>query len=99
MDSLFRPDPVAPHINKDQLTGFNCHTFKLDATERDSKETADLKLKFNIANRRQAGVPISEPAVPSLNPMQSIADALTVANTPGLIEANAKKDYATWANK
>lgn len=97
MDKLYRPPAHAPHIGKDELTGYNAETHKFDATPRDSAETAELKLKFNVANRRQAGVPINEPAVTSWNPFQSIADALAVSNTPGLIEGSAKKDFETFA--
>lgn len=93
MDSLYRPPAHCPHISKDELTGFNPEKFKYEPTSRDSADTLALKQKFNIANRRQAGVPVLEPPVPSWNPMQSIADALTVSNTPGLIEASAKKDF------
>ena len=98
MDNLYRPPAQAPHIGKDELTGFNPANFKFEATVRDSDETTALKQKFNIANRRQAGVPINEPAVPSWNPAIAIADALAVSNTPGLIEGSAKKDFNVWAN-
>jgi len=96
MDALQRPPCHAPHIPKDELTGYSTTSFKFETTARDSKETAELKKAFNVANRRQAGVPINEPAVPSWNPMQSIADALAVANTPAQIEASAKRDFASW---
>ena len=96
---MFRPPVHAPHIGKDELTGYNAETHKFDPTPRDSAETLELKKQFNIANRRQAGVPINEPAVPSWNPMQSIADALAVSNTPGLIEGNAKRDLEAWSKK
>ena len=99
MDQLSRPPTQAPHIPLDELTGFSTSNFKYMPTDRDSKETAGLKEKFNISNRRQTGVPISEPAVSSWNPMVSIGDALTVSNSPSLIEASAKKDYESWASK
>jgi hypothetical protein len=99
MDSLYRAPAHCPHIGKDELTGFNPAVFKYEPTARDSEETLALKQKFNIANRRQSGVPISEPAVPSWNPMTVIADALTVSNTPGLIESAAKKDFDVWSKK
>lgn len=91
---LTRPPAHAPHIPIDELTGYNAQKCKYEPVSRDSAETIALKQKFNIASRRQNGIPIDEPAVPSWNPAVSIADALAVANTPGLIEASAKKDYA-----
>ena len=91
---LTRPPAHAPHIPFDQLTGYDAQKCKYESVTRDSAETIALKQSFNVASRRQNGVPIDEPAVPSWNPMQSIADALAVANTPGLIEAAAKKDFS-----
>ncbi len=99
MATLYRPPAYCPHVSKDELTGYNPEVFKFEPTPRDSQETLDLKIKFNTANRRQTGVPLSDPVVPSWNPMQVIADALTVSNVPGLIESAAKRDFEAFSRK